>query len=217
MTPSQLPTTPNLSTRLRDKVAGLLERLGAGVHRLGIHPDTITWLSLVFAAAAAVLIVQGAFATAGLILVIGMPLDALDGAVARSMKRTNPFGGVLDSTVDRYADMLVLLALATYLAVQADFGTMLLAFAAVVGSTQVSYIRARAGNAGLRCAGGVFSRFERSVVLLLTLFTGWLALGLAVLAVGANFTALHRLWSVYRFARTAQAQSAQEGTQTHVL
>ena len=207
MNQTQLPTTPNLSTRLRAITAGLLEHLGIALCRLHVHPDVLTWLSLIFAGAAALLVAQGYFTAAALVLIVGMPLDALDGAVARAMKRTNPFGGVLDSTIDRYADMLVLLALAYFLAVHADLGVMLLAFAAVVGSTQVSYIRARAGNAGLPCAGGAFSRFERSVVLLLTLLTGWLTLGLAVLAIGANLTALHRLWSVYRFAR-----SMQEGT-----
>ncbi|MBN2469983.1 MAG: CDP-alcohol phosphatidyltransferase family protein, partial [Anaerolineae bacterium] len=143
------------------------------------------------------------------ILVLALPLDMLDGAIARAMQRTNPFGGVLDSVADRLADMTLLLALAAYLAIQNQFLAMGLAFGAVVGSVLVSYIRARAGAAGIPCAGGIFSRFERLIVLLVTLLTGWFVPGLLVLALGSNFTALRRLWSVAHYAaRQVNAQPA---------
>ncbi len=202
MSETQIPTTPNLSTRLRQVAARQVDRLGEALYRWGVHPDVLTVLGLCLVVLAAALMSQGAFGVAALVLMVGLPLDALDGAVARAMKRTNPFGGVLDSTIDRYADLLMLLALAYYCAVRDMFGEMVLVFGAVVGSTLVSYIRARAGNAGLPCAGGWFSRFERSAVLILTLLTGWLLPGLLILAVGSNLTALQRLWSVYRFAQT---------------
>ena len=41
-------------------------------------------------------------------------------------------------------------------------------------------------------------------VLVVMLLTGWLTLGLIILAVGSNLTALQRLWSVYRFAQANQ-------------
>lgn len=206
---SQLPTTPNFSTRLRLTTTAFVSRLGAVLHQLGVHPDVLTLLGLLVTAGAALLAARGEFLAAGIVLVFGLPLDALDGAVARAMGRNNPFGGVLDSVADRYADLLMLLALAYYLAVQDAFTELGLAFAAVIGSVLVSYVRARAGSAGLPCAGGWFSRLERSAVLLVTLFTGWLTLGLFILALGANVTALHRLWSVYRFARAAQAKEGE--------
>ncbi len=202
MTQSQLPTTPNLSTRLRRLTEGWLTQIGALLHRWGVSPDLLTLLGLGFMVLAAILVARGALAHAAVALVVGMPLDVLDGAVARAMQRNSSFGGVLDSVVDRYGDLFVLLALAYYLATRGAFIEMLLVFATVVGSTQVSYIRARAGAAGIPCAGGLFSRFERSVLLVLTLLTGWLIPGLLILAVGSNLTALHRLWSVYRFSQT---------------
>ncbi|GAB4576449.1 MAG: archaetidylinositol phosphate synthase [Anaerolineae bacterium] len=197
---SQLPTTPNLSTRLRALAADSLARVGRGLAGLGIHPDVLTILGLGVTLVGAWAIVQGQFLTAAIILVLGLPLDALDGAVARAMGRTNPFGGVLDSVVDRAADMILLLSLAYHLALAGQFDAMLWAFAALVGSVLVSYIRARAGAAGLPCAGGFFSRFERLAVLLIMLLTGWITAGLVVLAIGSNLTALQRLWSVARFA-----------------
>jgi phosphatidylglycerophosphate synthase len=186
----------------------MMNRIGVALHRVGIHPDVLTLFGLAVVFVAAWVAAQGEFVKAAVILIVGMPLDAVDGAVARAMKRTNPFGGVLDSVVDRYADMAVLLAMAYHFANEAQFAEMLLAFASVAGSTQVSYIRARAGAAGMQCAGGVFSRFERSVVLLLTMLTGWHVPGLLVLAIGANFTALQRLWSVYRFSEDIDEEGA---------
>lgn len=210
MNPSQLPTTPNLSTRLRALTTQLLGRIGQALFRLGVHPDAVTLLGLGVTLIGAWFITRGEFVTAVIILLLGLPLDALDGAVARAMQRKGAFGGILDSTMDRIADMVLLLALAYYLAVSDQFLLMGLAFGSVVGSVLVSYIRARAGAAGLPCAGGLFSRFERLVVLLITLLSGWLLPGLLILAIGSNLTALRRLWSVAHHAQQAAAQTTQE-------
>ena len=45
----------------------------------------ITLLGLVIVAIASVIIARGQFQLGGIILVAGLPLDALDGAVARAM------------------------------------------------------------------------------------------------------------------------------------
>lgn len=211
MRPSQPPTTPNLSTWLRRATSAFTERVGRSLAAHGVHPDLLTLIGLGITLVAAGLLASGQFVAAAVLLVISLPMDALDGAVARALGRTNPFGGVLDSTVDRLADMALLLSLAYYLAVTGRFGEMALAYAALVGSTMVSYIRARAGAADLPCAGGMFSRFERLAVLLLMLFTGWVLPGLIVLAAGSGLTALHRLWSVAQFARLAQVAGDDKG------
>ena len=56
---------------------------------------------------AAVLIGRGEVQWGAVVLILGLPLDALDGAVARAGNRTGKFGGVLDSTFDRAADALI--------------------------------------------------------------------------------------------------------------
>jgi hypothetical protein len=58
----------------------------------------------------------------------------------------------------------------------------------------VSYVRARVEAAGGRMTDGIFTRPERVVVLVLSLVTGWLRVGLWVLAVVSVFTAGQRLW-----------------------
>ncbi len=195
MTPP--PTT--LTDRVRAQTARFMERVGLTVHRLGIHPDVITIVGLLVVIVAAIPIAQGQHPLGALILALGLPLDALDGAVARAMQRQGKFGAVLDSTLDRYADGVIFSALALYFAGRDEFHWMLLALAALNGTFVVSYVRARAGEAGLSVKIGLFSRLERLAVLLIMFsIPPLLVPGLILLAVGTNFSGLQRLWYVYR-------------------
>ncbi len=196
-----------LSDRMRAAFAGVTRRAGAATARAGIKPDWITWAGLIVVAIGAVFIARGEWAAAFLLMLLSLPLDALDGAVARAMQRTDRRGGVLDSTLDRYADGLIAVGFAYYFAAQGELNLMLLALAGMIGTFAVSYVRARAGEADLSVKIGWFSRFERLVTLLIMLgvpilIPAWtssiLVLGLLVLAIGTNLTALQRLWYVYQ-------------------
>lgn len=132
-------------------------------------------------------------------LILGLPLDALDGAIARAMQRRDNFGGLLDSTLDRYADGFIFAALGYYFASQNQLDNLVLALAALIGSYSVSYVRARAGEAGLSVKVGLFTRLERVAVLLPALLIPPLLVpGLWVLAIGTNFTGVQRVWFVYK-------------------
>lgn len=182
-------------TQIRDRMG----ELGRTLHRLGVHPDMITLLGLVIVAIASVIIAQGRFQLGGIILVAGLPLDALDGAVARAMGRKSNFGGILNSTLDRYADAFIFGGLSYHFALQGQFDYMLLCLAALTGGFVVSYVRARAGEAGLSVKVGLLDRFVRVIIIIAVLLVPPLTiLGLWVLAIGANFTALQRIWYVYR-------------------
>ncbi len=194
------PTT--LTDRLRNLVGAPLNRFAVLAARMGIHPDWITILGLLMVACAALFMARGEFIAGGLILLLSLPLDALDGAVARAMKRSGVFGMVLDSTLDRYADGFILAALSYYFAESGRMDMLAIALAALIGSYLVSYIRARADDAKVSVSAtvGWFTRMERvAVLLLMTLAAGWLSsdvpleLGLVILAIGTNFTALQRL------------------------
>lgn len=195
-------TTPppvTLSDRMRALTGGLTRRAGATVHGWGIHPDTITIVGLIVVALGAICIALGQIQLGGVLLLISLPLDALDGAVARAMQRTDRFGSVLDSTLDRYADGLIFGSLVYYFAGRGEQMNLLLALVSLMGSFVVSYVRARAGEADLSVKIGLFSRFERVVTLLLMLLIPpLLTLGLWILAIGTNLTGLQRLWYVYK-------------------
>src|SRR4051812_33248447 len=100
---SDRPRFNTLSDFLRYQTRGLMGWLGQQGVRLGINPDVITILGLVVVVIGAWLAAHGDFLASGIVLILGMPLDALDGAIARSMNRKNRFGALLDSTLDRYA------------------------------------------------------------------------------------------------------------------
>ena len=75
---------------------------------------------------------------------------------------------------------------------------MLLAILALIGSQLVSYVRARADGVHVETKIGLFTRLERIAVILIMLFIpALLEIGVLILAVGTNFTALQRLWYVY--------------------
>jgi len=164
------------------------------VDSLGISPNTITLIGLLPALIAAWLIGTGALPLAGVVLILGAPLDALDGAVARAAGKVTPFGALLDSTVDRYADGLLFAAFTWYFAGRGETAGFLLTLIAWIGGFAVSYIRARAEAAGLgSIQGGLFDRLVRMLMLIGMLLSGWLLPGMLILAVGTQATALQRL------------------------
>jgi phosphatidylinositol phosphate synthase len=188
-----------LTDWVRAQIKDRMGELGRTLHSFGVHPDMVTLLGFLFVCIAAVLVGMGEFQWGGLVLVLGLPLDAVDGAVARAMGRQGKFGGVLDSTLDRYADALIFGGLSYHFAVQGRFDYMLLALAALTGGFAVSYVRARAGEAGISVKVGLLDRFVRVIIIVAVLLLPFLMpLGLWVLALGTNFTALQRMWFVYR-------------------
>jgi CDP-diacylglycerol--glycerol-3-phosphate 3-phosphatidyltransferase len=190
-----------LTDAMRHLTGGLTTRIGQRLHALGVHPDLITFVGLLFVVAAGIAASQGEFFWAAVIIVLGGPLDAIDGAVARAMQRQDKFGALFDSTLDRYADGAIFIGLATYFSGEGDQTLMLLSMIALLGSLLVSYVRARAEGLGLDCKVGLFTRMERVVVILAMLFTGYVGVGLWILAVGTHVTVLQRIWHVYNLIK----------------
>lgn len=188
-----------LTDHVRGLTRSILDPIGSGLHRIGIHPDLVTIAGLVVVAIGAYFIALGEFLTAAIILIVALPLDAVDGAVARAMKRTGQFGAMLDSTLDRYADGFIFAALSYYFAGLDRLDLLLVTQAALLGSLLVSYTRARSDGLKIENKIGLFSRMERVVVIILMLLIpALLEIGIWILAVGTNFTVLQRLWFVYR-------------------
>jgi CDP-diacylglycerol--glycerol-3-phosphate 3-phosphatidyltransferase len=187
-----------LTDFMRYLFGGLTSRVGYRLYTWGIHPDFITLIGLVIVGIAGYAVAQGDFFVAVIIILIGAPLDAVDGAVARAMQRAGKFGALWDSTLDRYADGFIFMGLAYYFSEQSDQTAMLVSIMALLGSVLVSYVRARAEGLHLECKVGLFTRMERMVVILAMLLTGWVVPGVWVLAIGTHFTVLQRVWYVSR-------------------
>lgn len=185
-----------LTDYVRRNVKTLLSPVAQLLYQWGVHPDTITVLGTLLVAVAAYFIIQEQLFVAGVLVTVGLPLDALDGAVARLRERPRPFGAFLDSTLDRYADGMLLAGLTLYGERINSDEIMYLALVGIIGAYAISYTRARAEGLGLECRVGLFTRMERTVVLIGLLLTGWVQIGLWILAIGTHFTALQRIWYI---------------------
>lgn len=203
------PTT--LTDRLRKVTAGLLEPVVSFLARIGVSPDMLTVLGMLLHFLFAWLIATGQFLWAGILIMIFVPMDALDGALARKIGRKGTFGGFLDSTSDRIAEIILYSGYISWFTQQEDFLAVTAAYAAVAGSLMVSYTRARAESLDYNCKVGIFSRVERYVVivasLVLSAFVPALAaVGLYILAVGTWFTVGQRVYHVWKQAKSRDAR-----------
>lgn len=185
------------SRRLTQPVAKLLARTPA-------TPDFLSWFGFLLTLLAGALIINRSLFAAGFVVLIAGFFDMLDGALARLINRTTPFGAVLDSTLDRMAEAVILLSLLVlYTRGHSVVGSLLVGFT-LLGSFMVSYIRARTEALGIECKTGIFTRPERVIILALGLLLSRidyaLITALAVTAALSFFTAIQRL--VYAWQRT---------------
>ncbi len=173
--------------------------------RTRISPNAITWLGFLLSLGAGILIVRGQLFAAGWVVLLAGFWDILDGALARYTNKQTRFGGILDSTLDRLSEGVILLAILTLYAGKAPPLHIILIGAVLLGSLLVSYIRARAETEGLECEVGLFTRAERVIVLALGLLLSQLAnalvIALAVLGVLSFATVGQRLFHVWQQTR----------------
>jgi CDP-diacylglycerol--glycerol-3-phosphate 3-phosphatidyltransferase len=132
----------------------------------GLPPVAATALGLLVAAAAIGPAAAGGawLVSAGLLVGLSGLLDSLDGALAIGTGRASRRGFVLDSAVDRLTEV----AYATALWVAGAPGWLAVAFGALCWLPD--YVRARAGQAGLRETGPI-SVWERPTRVAMTALT----------------------------------------------
>ena len=167
-----------------------------------ITPNAISWFGFLVAIGAAALITTGHLFAAGFVVLIAGFFDILDGALARRTNQTTRFGAVLDSTLDRLAEAVLLLGILFLYAKEQLVAEILLVGLALLGSLLVSYIRARAEALGLECDVGLFTRAERVFVLALGLLLNQidnaLVIALAIIAIFSFITVGQRLIYVWQ-------------------
>ncbi len=175
----------------------LAERLlGRPLLRLGLSPMALTLGGVVLNAGAAALLALGHLPWAGGVILLAALCDAADGILARLTNRQSRLGAFLDSSLDRYSEMLIGLGLFLYLLHRERWEDLLLLFLFLSGSLVFSYIRARAEAEGFQNHPGLFIRSMRIAVLTVGLWSGGLSIALWVLAVGVQLSAPHRLLGV---------------------
>jgi len=171
--------------------------------KIGLHPNVLSITGLVLSIVAGIIYTRGRFFWAAWVVVLAGICDSLDGNLARETGKSSLFGAFLDSTLDRYGEMCILIGIAWYFAVgpEPNPWSLLFIITAMTGSFMVSYTRARAEGIGLECKVGLMQRAERMILLIIGSLLGSIPLigifimkfTLLVLAVLSNITAIHRL------------------------
>lgn len=182
--------------RLRISFAWLVNPIVDFLYKIGMHPNMLTLLGLLGISVGAWFAARGQFSWAGFMVLLMTPFDALDGALARRRGEPQEFGAFVDSVSDRYGELVVYGGLLWWASQTANHWLAVGSYLAAFGSVLVSYIRARAQSVGLEAKVGLFSRVERYFILAPSLLFNAPLLGVSIIAVGANFTALQRIWHV---------------------
>jgi CDP-diacylglycerol---glycerol-3-phosphate 3-phosphatidyltransferase len=191
-----------------EKIGAAFERPLEALVRFSsrVSPDvlTITGLALNGVACACFAFAGGKYYTdpgmlrvGGLVAFVASIFDMLDGRVARLRGRETKFGAYLDSTMDRYSDMVLHLGLTILYARMEQTLPMVLVWAAAFGGFMTSYARARAESLIPRCTVGLMERPERIVLLIVGALTNRMAAVLWIVAVLSNITAVQRVVYTY--------------------
>lgn len=178
------------------------------VARLPISPMALTMAGVILSVGVAVLLALGYLPWAAALMLVSAGFDAADGALARVTQRTSDLGGFLDSTLDRYTEVLSGLGLLIFLLQRGAWPDLILLYLFVTGALLFSYARARAEAAGFVSRDGLFTRSVRILVLAMGLLIGQLHIALWVLAVGVQVSGLYRLLGVCAEARRRELPQA---------
>jgi len=184
-------------TRLGDPVARALLR----AH---VRPNHLTMLGLGVSIVAACALAQGRLRVGAVLLALAGLFDFFDGSLARLANSVSAFGAFLDSVVDRYSDLVVLLGVVLYYHRAADTTGVFLTMVALVGTIMTSYTKARAQSIGVACEIGLIERPERLIMLIAGATFNLLTPAMIALAVLTNLTALQRILYMRRAASREQ-------------
>jgi CDP-diacylglycerol--glycerol-3-phosphate 3-phosphatidyltransferase len=173
---------------------------------LGVTPNMATMIGFGLNVIVAIVLASGYPRIAGIMLLVASAFDMVDGAIARSTGKMSPFGGFLDSTVDRYSEIVVYVGLLIWLNTTNDdhLGSLLVLVSAT-GALMISYARARAEAIGLKASVGLVARPERVVLLGICLILNLPLIALWILAVATHITAVWRMVHVWQVTRTEPA------------
>ena len=176
----------------------IMKPIARFIEGTGISPNALTILGFFLTVGVGYVLSLGYLRVGGVLVLLAAIFDALDGTLARMSGRTSRFGAYLDSTLDRFSEAVIYLGLLLHFMGQNASVEVVLIYVTMVGSLMVSYTRSRAEGIGISITQGLLTRTERIVLLVLALVFNLLTLGLWLLAIFCNVTALQRMWLVWQ-------------------
>jgi len=188
-----------INRRISDPIAKLLARTR-------ITPNQISWATFGLAVLSFLSFIYNWNIAGGLLAQLSSIIDGVDGSLARLKSMSSAFGGFLDSILDRYADILIMLGLTMWSASNEVYPYVwLVGFLSITGTIGVSYSRARI-NAEFRhyFDRGFLSLASRDIRLFIVMIGAIIGQGYFCLIVIATLTHLmiiSRLIFTYRHLR----------------
>ena len=169
-----------------------------------VTPNRMTWAAFGIALLSFFSFVLGHNVIAGLLVQLSSIVDGIDGSLARRKGMTSEFGGFLDSVLDRYADILIVLGLTLWSLTHETYsGIWLAGLLAISGTICISYTRARISpnhrhlfDKGFK---SLASRDIRLFLIMLGAVIGQAYFCLIVIAVLTNLVVFYRLIYMYRY------------------
>lgn len=162
------------------------------------NPNFFTLMGFLATLIASLLILKGFWILAGLMVILSGLFDLFDGVIARNLDKVTAFGGFLDSVLDRYSDLLLLMALLIHYLKRGDSEMVILTSFISIGTALIPYTRARAEAAQVSCNIGLMERAERIILLSVGILLGWMKPILWILAILTHFTVIQRIYYVWR-------------------
>ncbi len=204
-------------TSLRPKFIRHTEPLAHLFIKLGVTPNQVSLLSLVFGFGCALAFSMRYFAFGSLLLGLSALLDLVDGSVARNNHSESDFGAVFDWITDKYVDAAVILGVGfsgvpviTHLidappladfgvVAVALFGSMINTFIKPVVYAEIGYRERVDGKIDDPLENiGFFGRPETVLVLVLGGLTGYIWVSVIIVALCTNLSAIQRVVYLYR-------------------
>lgn len=170
--------------RLADGARAGIGPLARALAGMGISANAVTIAGGALSVIGAGLLAAGLPLLALLVLLVGTLADTLDGQVAKASGGGTRLGAFLDSTVDRVADGALFVGAAV---AGANLGQPLLLWSsliALVASSLVPYVRAKAESLGVSASIGPAPREARIVIFLIGL-AAWAVVDVEALFVAA--------------------------------
>ncbi len=183
--------------RLDPYISSILRKL----HGSCGNPNLFTFLGFASMVVASAFLWKELWFSAGLTILLSGLFDLFDGVVAREFGKVTVLGGFLDSVLDRYSDLLLLLALLLVYQRKGESTLVIVVSVVSIGTALIPYARARAEAAGIPCTIGLMERAERILLLSAGALFQWMETVLWILAFLTHFTVAQRIWYVWRTLR----------------
>jgi len=167
--------------------------------KLRINPNFLSFLGLILSLFTAYLYKEGNLRLGGLFVLISGIFDAVDGEVARRMKKSSSKGALLDSTLDRISEFILFGGLLLHFS--KDFFPFIVLYLSLLFSVTVSYLRARGEGLGISVKGGPMDRASRYLFLAFaSILGGRFFIQIMVIFVLLTAVTVVRRWkSLYNF------------------